>query len=419
MELPNAVLLIPVFFLSAGCTLGGGEAATPARERLEGTAPGAVAGGTLEIIPEYETSTGLLVSHYLAQRQDKLPFLLKVLESFDLYVLMPRENKGREDPRLAELFEAVDRLAPGGSRDVMRSRIHPFANDHPANYALSGARPWARSIWARDWGPLSARREKQGEVAYLDFDYSRVRAYENTTPRGFVDFLRASADPEPGGAICCTGPVSNSLGNFMIGGDGHGMLTEAPLRMASGDLERVFRESLGCRRISVFESMPHEETGHIDMWGKFLDRDTVLVSAMEDRQRQVVPEKQGAVFDDIQAYLDERAREIEGMGYRVIRIPNPVPVFKGGQKLMLRSYANSLLLAGEDGRRFAFVPRYREPAVALSGRSSSYPDADLLEGYEGTVAGIFASAGYEVMFVPADDLIVAGGAIHCVGMQVR
>ncbi len=86
---------------------------------------------------------------------------------------------------------------------------------------------------------------------------------------------------------------------------------------------------------------------------------------------------------------------------------------------MLRSYANTLLLVGRNGRRTAYVPRYRKPAVALSGGARVYPDADLLARYEAAVAGVLSGAGYRVVFVPADGLIERAGAIHCVAMQVR
>lgn len=60
---------------------------------------------------------------------------------------------------------------------------------------------------------------------------------------------------------------------------------------------------------------------------------------------------------EVQSYLEARASEIAAMGYEVIRIPMPAPVFTAKGKSMFRSYSNSLLV-----NETAMVPRYLTPA---------------------------------------------------------
>jgi agmatine/peptidylarginine deiminase len=425
----NSLSIIAAGFLGAGCSTGSDHvAAEPAASQPRI--------GGLEVIPEYDVSTGMMISHHLAQEEEMMPFLLDVLKRFELFVFMPRDHKGREDRRLEPLYEAIENSAPEDLRSRLRSRVQPFGSAHAPNFYRGGREPWERGVWARDWGPLSARftgegNRGEGGLAYLDFNYHRSRAYQGSAPLAFVEFLGSRTGGTRGGVAHRNFPIRNPGGNVTVGGNAHLLLAEGKfLKGGSGtnpddghrharQVVDEIRDGLQCRRASLFEAMPHEETGHIDVWAKFLSDDAVLVAALEDSQRSLVPGKHAAVFDEIQAYLDQRADDIEKLGYRVVRVPSPVPVFKANRKFMIRSYVNTLFLVHGDGRRFAYVPRYRKPAVKLPGRSSEYPDADLLENYEREVARVFGDAGYRVMFVPADDLISKDGAIHCVTMQAR
>ena len=441
------VLLVPVLFVAWGCAAKRERLRTlKSLGYLEGPAASIFRGDPLEVLPEYAPSRGLVISYHLTQRRDKLPCLLRVLENFDLYILMPRTHEGRKDARLMMLVGAIEGAAHGDRREKLLERIHPFevSNGDFDGAALKGDEAWNDGIWARDWGPTSARmrRKEAGErsdAVFIEANYFVSRPYQDGAPLGFVEYLRGRMREDPevelfegevGGVLHGSLPVYLSWGNFLIGGDAHGFVASAPLfariegmedrekRIFARWIARVLRRDVGCRRVSILETMPYERTGHIDMWGKFVSAETILVSSLEEGQRVDVPKPFVGVFDEIRAYLDERAQEIEGMGYRVVRIPNPVPIFTRDEEMIFRSYANSLLMVGEDGRGTAFVPRYARSKVGLWGGRAEYPDAGKAEEAEKRVEAVLRDAGYEVMFVPADDLIAEGGAIHCVGMQV-
>ncbi|NRA65625.1 MAG: agmatine deiminase family protein [Pseudobacteriovorax sp.] len=109
----------------------------------------------------------------------------------------------------------------------------------------------------------------------------------------------------------------------------------------------------------------------------------------------------------VQKYLNDRADEIAALGFDVVRVPMPSPI--AGRLVVMRSYTNSLLANGT-----AIVPRYVKPALGLG----TYQDLELIEAYEADVTLAYEAAGYRVVFVNSDQLIAAGGAVHCVTMQL-
>jgi agmatine/peptidylarginine deiminase len=114
----------------------------------------------------------------------------------------------------------------------------------------------------------------------------------------------------------------------------------------------------------------------------------------------------------MQNYLDTRAAEIEAMGFNVIRIPAPGPIFRSDDTF--RSYTNSLTVNGN-----VIVPRYVTPASdTISTESGDYFDQALLSKYEREVRKVYEKFGYKFTWVDSDGLIYRGGAVHCTTMQI-
>jgi agmatine/peptidylarginine deiminase len=161
-------------------------------------------------------------------------------------------------------------------------------------------------------------------------------------------------------------------------------------------IDAQYRALAGCKRTRIFPRMPSEGTGHIDMWAKFLNNNTVLVNQLEPATAQT-----DSSFSDnlqaIHAYLEARVADLQAMGLTVVRIPMPLPLAG-----MTRSYTNSLLLNGT-----ALVPVYRNPA----------PDQDLFGDYERRVKAAYEAAGFKFVPILSDSMIAQGGAVHCVTMQ--
>jgi agmatine/peptidylarginine deiminase len=259
-------------------------------------------------------------------------------------------------------------------------------------------------VWARDWAPLSAignpDSTNAGKTVMLDFNYYSARPGDDVTPRSIE-----MSTQTPRVSV----PVYNEGGNFMIAGDRHCMMStrvseaNSRLRAKSGDtilndeeIKEYYKQYAGCREVTIFPRMPYEGTGHIDMWVKALDAKTLIVNRLDKAVDYSATQ--------VQSYLNDRASELETMGYNVVRIPMPEPVLPNGA---FRSYTNSLVLNGT-----ALVPVYR---VNPNGR---FTDMDRIADYEKEVAAAYTAAGYRFVPIESTDLIIMAGAVHCVTMQL-
>ncbi len=134
-----------------------------------------------------------------------------------------------------------------------------------------------------------------------------------------------------------------------------------------------------------------------------LRSEVVALYSSEERPRAVT----------LQNYLNTRAAEIKAMGYKVIRIPMPGPVFSEEDNNMFRSYSNSITVNDH-----VIIPRYVTPGFEELGIDGRYFDDRILSEYEAEVEAVYESQGFKVTWIATDDLIVVGGAVHCTTMQI-
>jgi agmatine/peptidylarginine deiminase len=260
------------------------------------------------------------------------------------------------------------------------------------------------TVWARDWSPLGAITS-DNELRLLDFNYYPRRPADDATSRSFAGLT---------GTPRVSVPVYNEGGNFMNNMRGECMMTTrvtdanadvfkaGDMVLDAEDIKQYYGSFAGCAKTFIFPRMPSEGTGHIDMWGKFLNDDTVIVGQISDETLSYASSSNRSLALRIQSFLDARAADIADLGYNVVRIPMPVPAAD-----LYRSYTNSLLLNGT-----AIIPQY------LSNGGRSYADQSQLRSYEAEVRRVYNSLGYKVVFIPSDEMIATGGAVHCVTMQI-
>ncbi len=260
------------------------------------------------------------------------------------------------------------------------------------------------TVWARDWSPLGAL-SREGKLRLLDLNYYPSRGADDATSRTFAGIA---------GVERVSVPVYNEGGNFMSNGRGECLMTtrvtdansdvfkSGDLVLNAEDVKQYYDDFAGCQNLSILPRMPTEKTGHIDMWGKFLDDDTIIVGQISDETLALANSSNRTMAGQIQTFLNERAKQIQQLGYNVVRIPMPLP-----SPSLYRSYTNSLLVNG-----VAIIPQYKG---SIGG---NYLDQKLLSAYEAKVRQIYESLGYRVTFIPSDQMIATGGAVHCVTMQV-
>jgi agmatine/peptidylarginine deiminase len=357
--------------------------------------------GTQEVVPEYADSRGVIISLPYLTNFNKAEALAEVLRTDieKLWIVVPSDYS---DSVSGSDFTQLRRLA--GSA---------FSKVQLVPQRLAGS----LTIWARDWSPLTGKTA-DGANRLLDFNYYPNRQTDDFTAQSFV-----SALPYERVSV----PVYNEGGNFMSNTDGVCMMTTRvtdankmksvaeDMILNAEQIKAYYGEYAGCKQVHIFPRIPYEGTGHIDMWAKFLDNKTVIVNEIRDEVLSLpnLQSAQKSRVQEVQTYLEARASEIAALGYNVIRIPMPAPVFNAGGSSMFRSYSNSLLVNGT-----AMVPRYLTPARADLGVNGNYVDANLLKAYENEVIAVYQKLGFTFKWVNSDDTIAIGGAIHCTTMQV-
>ncbi|MCA9543663.1 MAG: agmatine deiminase family protein, partial [Myxococcales bacterium] len=173
-------------------------------------------------------------------------------------------------------------------------------------------------------------------------------------------------------------------GNFMTNGEGLCVATEWLVEQnypkSASQVRAIAKAHLGCDELVILERLEGEGTGHVDMYAKFLDRDTVLVGTYDRREDPTNA-----------ALLDRNAQQLARLGLDVVRIPMPRPTYP-----VYRSYTNSLIVNDT-----VLVPTYR---------------ADRSRESEAVAIYRRELPGHRVVTLDAEDAIQLGGAIHCVTM---
>lgn len=414
-------------------------------DRILATKPVAVA--------EYEQTDSVLVGHRLAtnMRTKDRSFEREIIDAgVELLIASrPRKNpipwiNGKQDSDEQDLLSSYD----------IRTK-HVKAERTP------------EVIWTRDYAPIMAIN-KHGKPVLLDFNYHRNRP--------FADMFARSLNLHFPEAERLSVPLYLEGGNFMINKRAECFVSEAvveankkPLselktpiyrsgivvpdelapdfaydyvpgllyideygdkRVHTDDLylersqvKSLIRKYVGCRKVHIMKPMPHESTGHIDMFMKFLNDDIILLSRLDgDRVAEIRNDEQQRVAVEIKNFLDRVRFELLYTGYDVKTIPMPVPeVLTQYDKrgIVVRTYVNSLLIVNGE-KKLALVPSYEKgyyPDAHLDDRFYSYADASHLKDDLFEVEKVYKDAGYKVRFFNADALIRDLGALHCATMQ--
>lgn len=242
-------------------------------------------------------------------------------------------------------------------------------------------------IWVRDFGPLTC----------LDRANRRVMVDAIFDPPPQMPF--ANDDTFPVRYAAHQGVASRHLplhlegGNLWSDGGGtiittEGLFARNPSMTREAVQERLF-EGLGAQALIVLPPLRMEDTGHVDVFVKLVAPDTVLVT----EPRSIINRERLAKSIEILG----ASRNAAGDGYRIVSLPSLPHYRNWGFVRVWPNYTNALTVNGR-----VVVPTYRDPerdAAALAIYRQVLPDHEI---------------------VPVDAAVVAnaGGAVHCLTMQV-
>lgn len=145
---------------------------------------------------------------------------------------------------------------------------------------------------------------------------------------------------------------------------------------------------------------------------KFVDDRTILVNELRDELLTLYSEADQSKVLEVQNFLNERAHDLAGMGYKIIRLPMPAPMFVQGMEVF-RSYTNSLIVS-----KTAIVPNYKKPSDYVANGKDVYPDERYRPGCEREVRKTYENLGFKYQPIDSDKLIAMAGAVHCATMQI-
>ncbi len=235
------------------------------------------------------------------------------------------------------------------------------------------------TVWMRDYGPFGVSGGRPGIVDSI-YRHYQYRRNDDAVP-GVIGQAKN---------IGVYGmPIIMDGGNLMVDSKGTLFMTKRTYiwnsNMSEDQVNTHLKNYLKVKKIVTFDyagypGEPADGTGHIDMFMKLLDDNTVLLSVSDDEPFKSNTEKAMAWFKSNKAP--------NGQPYKIITV-------KGWATDAWYTYTNSLVVNG-----VAIIPSY----------SGSAEEANARAAYE--------SAGYTVVPVPSDDSIVAGGSIHCVTQTI-
>ncbi len=240
------------------------------------------------------------------------------------------------------------------------------------------------TMWIRDYGPLAVRT-RDGAHVLLDAEYDFGRPKDDDVPAALAHNSRATIVPLP---------IALEGGNLLSNGLGLCIASTKVVDHNSGRghderaVREFLRENLGAEQIVFLEPLVGEPTGHVDMFATFTGPDTVVVgfySADADPENAEILDRNA-----------ERLRQVVTRRgpLRVVRIPMPSHEDGIWRTFTNCIYANGALL-------MPTYPTRPEPAErrALATYRRLLPD-------------------WTIVPIDVSDMIVNGGALHCISMNV-
>ena len=249
--------------------------------------------------------------------------------------------------------------------------------------------------WARDHGFITVVEEERGEFILLDFKFNGwgekfPAQLDNAINRQLWDkgLVRGTYEPH----------LDFVLEGGSIESDGQGTIftTECCLMAAHRNqpltkqqIEERLKCWLGAKRVVWLQHgalIGDDTDGHIDTLVRICPDNTLLYTGGDEEHPDL---------ELLERELQE-LRTLEGLPYRLLRLPLPRPIYDEGQRLPA-TYANYLVINGA-----VLVPTYGQEDLdqeALNTISQAYPER-------------------EMVAIDCRPVIRQHGSLHCCTMQL-
>jgi len=243
--------------------------------------------------------------------------------------------------------------------------------------------------WTRDFCPIFIKDAK-GRIATTDWIFNGWAKYDNWQQDNAVPAYVANELKMEN----CPVPFVLEGGSIDVNGEGKLLTTKecllSPIQARNPtrtpqEIETALRDYLGATEVIWLENgiVGDDTHGHIDDLARFVSADTVVTVVEPDKS-----EDNYAALQENLGILQARA------DVRTVTLPMPSPVYFDGQRLPA-SYANFYIANG-----LVLVPTFmdKNDRVALNTIAELFPDR-------------------EIIGVPATDLVLGLGTLHCMTQQ--
>ncbi|WP_141730990.1 agmatine deiminase family protein [Oligoflexus tunisiensis] len=334
-------------------------------------------------LAEYEPMFGVAVSEQVLFRESGIELVRAMLAAkAKVYIFMTAGFK----EQVEELFTEKKPFKADELKSITRVEL-----EH-------------ESPWLRDFFPIPVLRAYPfipPTPSFVDFVYRDGSSYDDAAIHQFALAINSSVEHLP---------IVMDGGNFMTNGetcivseemsdDPESNRPKDPNFSISDHVADIFQLALGCRKTRVVSQIPHP---HVDMFLKFVNRNTILVNEIQDRAMDLLDDADPdskVKIPKIKSELDRIAKDLSKT-FRVVRVPMPLPVYD-----IFFTYANSVIVNDT-----VIIPSYKNPDPSRG----TYPDQHFYASYEEEVRKAYQEVGLKTVFLKADDLIKDGGAFHCV-----
>jgi len=324
------------------------------------------------------------------------------------------------------------RLGAGPAQEAFAAVAEAIAVSEPLTIAASGAQlercrsqlsPSIRVVevpsddaWIRDTGPTFVIDDKGGRRG-VDWHFNAWGGHKGGLyPSWDRDDRVAARVLEIEGDDRYRAPLVLEGGSIHVDGEGTVLSTEECLLhpnrtpdLSRDQVERALRDYLGAEKVVwLGRGVYADETdGHVDNLACFARPGVVLLTWTEDEsdpQREISRE----ALERLEAATDARGRSFE-----VVRLPSPGPL-----RMTAEEAAGVEAAAGTQPRRGG--DRLAASYVNFYLASSSVVMPLLDERRDEEAAAILATCfpEREVVGVPAREILLGGGNVHCITQQV-
>ena len=252
--------------------------------------------------------------------------------------------------------------------------------------------------WCRDHGPVFVKNPRTGERAVLDFTYN---AWGGKFPPWDRDDAVPALVAEQLGFRRFRIPFVCEGGALEVNGAGDLLTTRSvilnPNRnpgLSESEAEEILCESLGVEQVLWLDGglLGDDTDGHIDTLARFVSENVVLAPSAPAWNPN-----HDVLHENIRALRRMRTAESSSL-LEVIPLNSPKPIRPEGwrEEILPATYANYLLI-----NRAVLVPTYRQ----------DFADSEAL--------AIIGQAYQDRAVIPIDcsDIILEGGALHCLSQQ--